>query len=353
MVVLTKADLVTEAELEQVRGFVAAEIRETLGLQPWMDPVIVPFSVRMERQKHVAALREGVLAPIARNAGAERAAALSHKLTHLTRAAREYLQVALKAAEKVGQERDALLVAVLDESVKESVIAKELAVAAESVIGTARPAFEKVLSSHREAVEARVVASLGEMKIWRGHLGKQAERFQEFLRERMIAEMTPLEPDAAPVAAKLLEETELRFRRIAEAFRDRLSRNVSQSLGVTLSPVEWEPPRVRVVAPPVAIGQTFMTHWDLFWWLLPMPVVAGLFRWHCRGKVPWEVWINMNRLAGGWFVATADAIEAVQKQAAAWVHGELDTLIPLLSTPNGEGEAIRTALAQLAILHSD
>jgi GTP-binding protein EngB required for normal cell division len=347
VVVLTKADLITDAELEQVRGFVAAEIRETLGLPVGAEPVIVPFSVRKDHEKCVAALREGVLAPIAQNAGAERAAALKHKLTHLTRAAREYLQVALKAAEKVGQERETLLAAVLDESVKESVIAKELAVAAESVIGTARPAFEKALTKHSGAVEARVVASLGEMKTWRGHLGKQAERFQEFLRERMIAEMTPLEADAAPIAAKLLQDAELRFRRIAEAFRDRLSRNVSAALGVTLSPVAWEPPRVRVVAPPVAIGQTFMTHWDLFWWLLPMPVIGGLFRWHCRGKVPWEVWINMNRLAGGWFEAAADAIEAVQKQAAAWVHAEIGTLTTMLSKSSDEAAAIRASIAEI------
>lgn len=309
--------------------------------------MIVPFSVRQDRTRHIEALRGGVLAPIARNAGAERAAALNHKLTHLTRAAREYLQVALKAAEKVGQDRETLLAAVLDESVKESVIAKELAVAAESVIGTARPAFEKALYPHRDAVEARVVASLGEMKTWRGHLGKQAERYREFMQERMSAELAALEPVATPVATRLVEEAELRFRRIAEGFRDRLSRNVRASLGVTLSPVAWEPPRVSIAAPPVAIGQTFMTHWDLFWWLLPMPLIGGLFRRHCRGKVPWEVWINMNRLAGGWFVATADAIEAVQKQAAAWVHSELETLTKMLSKSRDDAAAIRSALGEL------
>jgi len=347
VVVLTKADLVTEIELEQVRGFVAREIRETLGLPVGVEPVIVPFSVRADREKRIAALREDVLAPIARNAGAERAAALTHKLTHLARAAREYLQVALKAAEQVGLDRAALSAAVLDESVKESVIGKELSLAAQSVIDSARPAFEKVLTPQSAAVEARVIASLGEMRAWRGHLGKQAERFQEFLRERMIAEMTPLETEAVPVAARLVTDAELRFRRIAEAFRDRLSRNVSRSLGVTLSLVAWEAPRVRVVAPPVAVGQTFMTHWDLAWWLLPMPVVGGLFRWHCRRNVPWEVWINMHRLAGGWFVATADAIEATQKQAAAWVHAELETLTMMLSKSGDEAAAIRSALAEI------
>jgi hypothetical protein len=309
-----------------------------------VKPVIVPFSVRKDREKHIAELRDDVLAPIAQNAGTERAKALKHKLTHLTRATREYLHIALKAAEKVGMERDALIAAVLDETVKESVIAKELALAAQSVIEAARPAFEKVLTPHAGAVEARVVASLGVMRTWRGHLGKQSERYREFLCAQMIAEMTPLETEAAPVAAKLLQEAELRFLRIAEAFRDRLSRNLSRSLGVTLSPVSWEPPRVRVTSPPVAIGQTFMTHWDLFWWLLPMPLIGGLFRWHCRRKVPWEVWINIHRLAGSWLTATAGAIEVVHKQAAAWVQAEIETLTTMLSKSSDETEAIRSAL---------
>ncbi len=347
VVVLTKTDLVTEAELEQVCEFVARELLAALGLPAGAKPVIMPFSVRMDREKHVAALREGVLLPIAQNAGAERAAALKHKLTHLMGTAREYLHIALKAAEKVGKERDALLAAVLDESVKESVIDRELALVAQSVIDAARPTFEKVLTPHGGAIEARVVASLGDMRFWRGHLGTQAQRFQEFLRERMIAEMLPLESEAAPVAARLLEEAELGFRRIAEAFRDRLSRNVCAALGVTLSPVAWEPPRVRVASPPVAIGPTFMTHWDLFWWLLPMPLIGGLFRWHCRGKVPWEVWINVHRLAGGWFVATADAIEALRKQAAAWVHAEIETLKTMLAKSSDETAAIRAGLVEL------
>ncbi len=347
VIVLTKADLLTAPELAQVRAFVEKEVREALVLPSGTDPAILPFSVRADCERHIAALREGVLAPIARNASAERAAALKHKLTHLTQAAREYLLVALNAAQKVGQDRSALLAAIIDESVKEPVIARELSEAAQSVIAAARPAFEQALYPHRDAVEACVTASLSEMKTWRGHLGRQSDRFHEFLRERMTAELSALERDAAPVARRLLDEAELRFRRIAEAFRDRLSRNVNSSLGVSLSPVAWEPPRAKVVAPPVAIEQTFMTHWDLFWWLLPMPLIGGLFRRHCRGRVPWEVWINMNRLAGGWFVATADAIEAVQTQVAAWVRAELATLTAMLSKSSDEAAEIRSALASL------
>lgn len=347
VIVLTKADLVTPGELEQVRGYVSREVRGCLGMRAGDEPVIVACSVRTEREKHIEALRGGVLGPIARNEVAERGAALEHKLVHLARSAREYLVVALASSEKADRERAALLEAVRDESVRERVLAKELEACAESLIGGVRAEFEKALLKHRGGVEARVLGALGEMASWRGHLGEQAAKFQDFLRERMVAELSALEPEAAPVASSILDDAELRFRRIAEAFRDRVNRSVSASLGLTLPAVEWEPVRARVSAPPVSIGHTFMTHWEQLWWVLPMGLVGGLFRRHCRGKVPWEVWINTSRYVGGWFVATADAIEMMRGQAAVWVHEQVETLVRVLKGASDGAAPIRAALSEL------
>lgn len=349
VIVLTKADLLTPAELAQVRAFVAREVRAALGPAPGGgdQPLILPFSVRSDRAGHVAALRDGVLAPAARNAHAERAAALAHKLAHLTRATHDYLRVALASAEKVGQERDGLRAAVLDESVHESVIAKELSLAAESVLARSRERFEDALKSHTGRVESNITASLAEMKQWRGHLGKQSERFRAFLAERLAAELAALDPVAAPIAAALVEESQQRLRRVIDGFRQRLGANIRRVLGVDLTPLTWDPPRVAVTNPAVVVGQTFMTHWDLFWWLLPMPLIGGLFRWHCTRKVPWEVWINTLRAAGGWYVATGEAVDGLNKQALAWTRGQIGTLDAMLSSRSDDTAAIRAALAEL------
>lgn len=347
VVVLTKTDLVSEVELEQVRSFVAAEIREALGLLPGAEPLIVPFSVRRDRDAHVAALRERVLAPISRNAEVERDAALGHKLTHLARATREYLQVALIAAERVGKDRDALRAAVVDETVRESIIAEELVLAAGSVSATARPSFEKALAEHAEPISRRIVASLGEMSTWRGHLAKQVAQYRSFTSARMTDELTALEPRATATSAALISEAEMRLRRIAIAFRDRLGRNVSRSLGVSLSPVAWEMPSMRIAAPSIAMSSTFMTHWDLLWWMLPMPLIGGIFRWHCRRKVPWDVWVNLQRYAGGWAETTARAIEATKEQALAWTRAERQTLQAVLSASDEDVAVIRQAIARL------
>lgn len=346
VVILTKADLVTGAELEQVRLFVASRLREALG----REPLIVPFSIRRDAAARLDAIRRDVLMPVARRAGAERDAALAHKLTHLAGAARQYLTLALHAAERTAHDREALRAAVLDESVKESLLDDELALASDRLAAAARPALDRALRGRREAIEARLRADLDEMRSWRGHIGRQAARYEAFMRERLTAELDALASDAAPVVAGLLGEAEQRFRRIIEAFRDRLGRNVTRAAGVVLSPLEWTPPPPPVVAPPVAVERAFMTHWDLFWWLIPMRLFGWLFRRHCRAKVEWEVWMNLRRLVSAWSEAAADGIEALRTQAAGWARAELATLRAALERPSEEAEALRDAIARLDAL---
>ncbi|MBX3378083.1 MAG: dynamin family protein [Phycisphaeraceae bacterium] len=345
VVVLTKTDLLTEAQVRQVRDFIAPRLRNALALPPHATPQIIEFSTRRDPQRHLANLRQAVLAPFAANASAERAAALNHKLLHIAGAAREYLEIALKAAEKAGHDRQALLHAVLDDSIAEPVISRELSQAASSVIGPSRAEFEGALLTHGDEIQRHLIASLAEMKSWRGHLGVQTQRYQSFMQERVTAELAALAPQAGAVARRLLAEAERRFRRIAEAFRDRLSRNVSQSLGISFSPIAWEPSPAQTVAPPVTVDLAFMSHWDLFWWLLPMPLIGGLFRSHCRSKVPWEVWINLRRYAGAWYEAAAGAIESQRDHAAAWIRSERATLHALLTGSADAAAPLRASIA--------
>ena len=85
----------------------------------------------------------------------------------------------------------------------------------------------------------------------------------------------------------------------------------------------------------------------LFWWLLPMGLVGGLFRRHVLGRVPWEVEKNLIRLAGGWAGAVDAAVSDPRAQAAAWVDTELATLDGLLRQRPAEASAFREALRRL------
>lgn len=116
---------------------------------------------------------------------------------------------------------------------------------------------------------------------------------------------------------------------------------------MTVSPVSWEVKRPELAVIPVALSPTFMTHWDLLWWLLPMRLVGGLFRRHVLGRVPWEVEKNLIPLAGDWAEAVDRAVADLRSQASAWVDAELATLDRLLGQRQAEATAFREALRRL------
>jgi GTP-binding protein EngB required for normal cell division len=341
IVLLTKVDLLTDAELAEVASFVERGLRGSFGA----DVPVLHFSCRAQTEHHVRRLQETVLSPIARDVAGERRAALDLKMATLVRACRGYLAVGLQAAERADADRAQLRGAVLDESVKASVMRDELRLAEQGVHQKVRPAFEKALLPQQAALHGELSAALAaELATWQGNLAVQTQRYQVWLAERLLAELAVVSEEAAPVAVGLLEQGEERLRRVVEAFRDRLSRNIRESTGVQVSPAVWEARRPRLAALPVTVGQTFMTSWELLWWLLPMWLIGGIFRRHVLGRLSWEVTKNLTRLAGDWAGAVDAALADLRGQAAAWVDAELATLERLLS--QGATEAARFAEAR-------
>lgn len=242
----------------------------------------------------------------------------------------------------------------LDESVSSAVIRDELRLAARSVCEQARPAFEKRFLARQAAVEQRVTNALADaLRTWRDNLAEQARRYESWMAERLMVELTRLSQDAAPLAAKLLKQAEERFCRVVEAFRDRLGRNIREAIGVTISPAVWEVKRPEMAVVPLAVGQVFMTDWTLLWWLLPMGLVGGLFRRHVLGRVHWEVEKNLRRLAGEWAGAVDAAVNDLRTQAEAWVTAELTTLERMLGQRPAEAVVFRQVLQQLENAISD
>jgi GTP-binding protein EngB required for normal cell division len=344
VVVLTKVDLLADHELKEVTDFLNCALCESFGAA---IPVL-PFSVRVEPGRWVHRLRESVLGPVAADVAGERRTALALKTAALAGACRDYLSVGLRAAERIDAERDELRAAVFTEAVNTAVIRDELRLTEEQVRAETRPAFTDRFLARRAGVMRRMTERLAaELQSWRGDLAKQARRYEAWMAERLVAELAPLSCEAAPLAADLLGRAEGSFRRIVEAVRDRLSRNIHEATGVSIAPVAWEVHRPELTVVPVALSQTFMTHWDLLWWLLPMSLVGGLFRRHVLGRVSWEVEKNLIRLAGDWATVVDAAVADLRTRACVWVDTELATLDRLLGRQPAEATTFRDALRRL------
>jgi GTP-binding protein EngB required for normal cell division len=343
-VLLTKVDLLTGQELQEVKGFLERSLHEVFGT---MVPVL-PFSVRVGPERWLGRLRESVLMPLAGNVVQERREALALKTSALLRACASYLRVGLQAAERIDADREQLRKAVFTEAVGVSVIREELRLAEEQVRGETRPAFTDFFLARRTEVERRISTALAsELRTWQGSLATQARRYETWMAERLTDELMPLSQDAIPLAADLLRRAGDRFRRVVQAFCDRLGGNIREATGIPLSPLVWEGKHPELAVVPVALSQTFMTPWDLLWWLLPMTLVGGLFRRHVLGRVRWEVEKNLIRLAGDWTEMVEKTIAGLRSQAAAWVDAELATLDRLLGRQQAEASVFHDALQRI------
>ncbi len=105
------------------------------------------------------------------------------------------------------------------------------------------------------------------------------------------------------------------------------------------------PPELAAI--PINAGRTFMIHWDLLWWLLPMSVVGGLFRRHALRQTPLQCEINLRRLISAWTDTIGRSISDLRKQAEAWAEAELETLDRMLTGQPDESTAFRDTLGQI------
>ena len=195
-------------------------------------------------------------------------------------------------------------------------------------------------------------ALTAELPAWHGNLAAQARRYEAWMKDRLDAELSPVSHGAMPQAGDLLGRAEDRLRRIVEAFRDRLSRNIREAMGLAVSPAAWTVERPQVTTVPVAVSRTFMMSWEMASWLLPMWLVGGLFRRHVVERVPLEVQKNLIRLLGDWTGAVNAAVTDLRGQAEVWVEAELSTLDRLLGQQSPGASAFREAMRRLETIPS-
>jgi GTP-binding protein EngB required for normal cell division len=173
VIMMTKVDLLTDAELAEVTGFLRRVLHESFG-----DSVpIMPFSSKVHPERYVGQLQEAVLRPVAVDIAGERKAALDLKLAALMRACHSYLSVGLQAADRADADREQLRAAVLSEAVSREVIRDELHLAEQRVQEAARPALEKTLLGQRTPLTKHLREALAdELPAWTGNLARQRPR---------------------------------------------------------------------------------------------------------------------------------------------------------------------------------
>jgi GTP-binding protein EngB required for normal cell division len=293
VVVLTKVDLLTEADQRAVTAHVRDQLRERAGL----TPLILPVSNAARHRPQLGRLREA-LRELNRTHRDVSAGLVEHRTRQVATDCRSYLELARAAATTTDRAAAALREALDAESRRLPALAQQ-ARAQLRPVGEAMIAATQAAASHAAPSVTRSVLDRlrGELPGWNGTLARQTARFREWL-ERTLADVArPFAAEASRGLDALLAEGLESVQRIGEAFLQRLEGLVSEATGQPLTLPVPELARTAIGPIDVLVSAVFDSHIEVLSWAVPMPLVRGAVHRHFLSVVPWQVEKNLSRVA--------------------------------------------------------
>lgn len=323
VLLVTKADLVTAGQLEQILDFTQHQAAQALG-----RPVrVLPYSTHPDLGPLREAVRRHLLDRVAGQHEELARAILAHKLRAIQSACREYLTLALRAAVASAEARGALRAALTQERAALDAVRGEVGVLIRDLQSRARSRTADHFLALRPGLARRLREHLqGDMKGWTGHLGRRRERFERWLDAALREAMAEASPSGHEVMDACLLEAQASLQRLVRAFQDRLAEAIRRALGLDFEGARFQAEIAAPREPDVRIGKVFDTQVDLLWFLLPMGLLGPLFERHFLKLLPWEVEKSLSRLANQWAEAGQASLQGLVDQALAFMRQELATL---------------------------
>ena len=181
-VLLTKADLLSEQELEEVVEFVRAQLAKNFPGTPQVFPYSTKPGFERFRQALEAELVTGTLERFAE----ERESILSRKMDTLLRECGDYLALSLKSAEMVQSERQALKQQVIGEKEIVDEVKSAIRLVVQHAAAGTRSMVSHQLETHQNDLERTLLEAFeSEFPKWTRSLATMLSSFEDWLGRRL------------------------------------------------------------------------------------------------------------------------------------------------------------------------
>ena len=346
---LTKVDVLDEAEQIQVKDFVQKQLARY-----WSGSVpVFPYSVRPGYEHLREQLDQSLLSQVNAKADEQSTAILRHKVVSLVGECADYLNVALKAADTADSEREKLRQQILGQraSLDDTRLALRLIV--RHAAGTARSAFEEILRKDELPLRERTLTGFAsEFPAWTRSLSVVLARFDNWLSDGMTREMAELSKGHRSDFVEPVHRVSRQLSQSLQDFRNRLSERTLEALGVPLRTTQIDLRTEDPRSPDVRVGRIFDRNWELLSFLVPMALVQGVVKKHFERKVADVVFMNLSRLASQWEGIVTGTLSALEKESMRRLDGLVATIERLIASAGQEAPRIREDLDALESLRT-
>ena len=344
VLLLTKVDLLQADQQSEVVQFFQDTLRRELKQE---FPVFL-YSNRDDMERYRHRLEMELFCKLSANRDMEFGRILQYKAASLAMSCQSYLEIALKTSEQADTDREALRQQILGEKGNYTHVHEELIGMARAQSIHTRTNIEKYLERFKQPLHKSLIAALKEeMPRWQGNLWQLTRRYEEWLRDNLVVQLDELSVREHKHFFGTLMKAHASLDRYLESFRAILGANIERVLGVRMAPAEWKLEVTPPARPDISVGQSFLFHFDLLWFLIPMAVFRRVFERHFVRQLARQVYVNTSRLAAQWEERINRAIEETRKQAANYIRDEMATLDVLLSQDPGRTVEIRRLVSEL------
>jgi len=374
VLLLTKADLLTEPQQAEVREFVTAQLNRSSRRQEAHTSVegqpaalnrtdqslltaaatsdgelpVFFYSIKPELAALKAALLAELLEPLREHHGEAGQQILRHKLAALRNQTLDYLRVALAAATQAESARQALRERLDEERRQFGLFREELQVLSREWSAKALDESLERLQPVQRALQAKVTSELqAQFAQWQLRLPRLLEAWRELLQAFLARELGAVSHAQRPLFCEPAQKAGEHFARTVRAFQDRLAGHVKAALGVSLSPREFNPEVREPAAPPVNVAFAFDAAFSTAGWLIPLtwfrrPIERNLLR-----KARYEVKKNLCRLAADWRDRVEVVIAELRRQTEDAARNELEALEQMLAQTASQAPRLREQIMEL------
>jgi GTP-binding protein EngB required for normal cell division len=332
-VLLTKADLLSEAELDEVVEYVRAQLARNFP----GTPRVFPYSTRPGFERFRQALEAELVSGTLERFAEERESILSRKIDTLLGECGDYLALSLKSAEMLQSERQALKQQVIGE--KEIVDEVESAVRLVVQYATAgtRSMVSRRLETHQKDLERALLEAFEtEFPKWTKSLASMLSSFEDWLMSALRGELTVLSIRERGSFLAPLNKVQRQAFRALQQFRDRLSDRIMRAFGVPLRTTETEIRVVEPSTPDIRVRRVFDRSWELLSPILPVWLIKPAVRRHFARTISYLIYQNLSRLSTQWEESINGALWGVEKEARRRLDELMATIERLVESGSNE-----------------
>ncbi len=344
VLLLTKADLLNEAQRAEVLAFV----RRQLGRKWGNDLPVFFYSVRPEEAGLKTELEQKLFLPLLQNRDEAAGQIARHKLLSLVSQVLNYLHVALAAATQAESARQALRQSLADERRQYDLLREELNVLAREWSANALDWSLAQLRPTQQELQARITADLREQFTrWHLRLPPLLDAWRAWLNVFLGRELSEVSRAQQAMFRSPMHRARQHLTRTLRAFHDRLADHVHAALGVFLTPPEFTLEVAEPSAPPIDVAYAFDVAFSTAGNLIPLILVRVPIHRALLRKARWEVEKNLSRLASDWRDRVAAGISELTHQAEKQALDEVTSLEQLAAHSASKAPELRKAIAEL------